>query len=145
MHEQAREVVGRRVAGSDGHFDFGARFGLLIALRSLVGDEIAFADAPQPQRLIGGGEVAIGCVEVVIRVGARWLLDGAPGTQLRSRAEKSAPVYFISTSSMMRFPQVHRLQPVGFPVSLQWFSEQSRRVVLRGRWRSSAVCVVSAK
>ena len=81
VRQQAGEVGGGRVAGGDGYLDFCARLCLGVALRPLVGDEIAVADAAQAQRLVGDGEIAVRGVEVVVSVGARRVLAGAPVAQ----------------------------------------------------------------
>src|SRR5438128_12168315 len=81
MRQHAAKIVGHGLSVGQRHLDLGARLGLLIALRPLVRNPVAGTDASHAQRLIGAGEIAVGSVEVVVRLLPRRLWASAPGLE----------------------------------------------------------------
>ena len=69
--QEVNERISRFLALGQGDLDFRARFGLGVSLGALVGHHVDRPDAPQPQGLIGDGEIPVRGIEVVIDILAR--------------------------------------------------------------------------
>ena len=77
MDKQPAEVLRGIVTTAERHFELGSRFGLDIALGSLVRDEVACADAADAQRFVGFGEIAVRGIKIVVGLDAALALDRA--------------------------------------------------------------------
>ncbi len=75
IREQSLQIVRGGGAVGKGDFDLSASLGVGIDLRSLVRQEVSLADPANSEGLVGLREIAVGSIEIMVRVGAffDWL------------------------------------------------------------------------